>query len=362
MKIKKTLFAVLMLAAILLASCVTYDAPAEEVELVDDELADVDADVVEDSEAIEESEESTGESDSEELAVGDDSEEAETDAETAEEVVEETVVAEEVEVVVEETETSTDSSDLITIEVDESDLVDLTAVVTDPDEDRVTYFFTQPLTQEGVWQTNYGDAGEYEVTLEATDGVNTVEQLILLVVNRVNVAPKVEVLQDLFYAEGDSISFEPVVTDPNGDTVTVEVTSPLDTGSFETDHTSAGEYEITVTATDGELETTSKFTLHIEDVNVLPVISGLEDLEVSEGDTVHLDLGVEDLDGDDVVVSISDPVGDDGVWEIAFTDNGEYEVTVTVDDGKDVVEESITITVLDVNMPPQIIDVSLEAE
>ena len=36
MKIKKTLFAVLMLAAILLASCVTYDAPAEEVELVDD--------------------------------------------------------------------------------------------------------------------------------------------------------------------------------------------------------------------------------------------------------------------------------------------------------------------------------------
>ena len=45
MKIKVMLLGALIIMSLLLASCVTYDAPAEEVELVDDELADVDADV-----------------------------------------------------------------------------------------------------------------------------------------------------------------------------------------------------------------------------------------------------------------------------------------------------------------------------
>lgn len=350
----------LMISTLLLASCVTYDAPAEETGLVDDELADVEADMVDETE---ETEEETAEAE-EEVEV-EAEEEAETE-ETEEPMVEETT-EEEVEVVEEEIEVpameeTADLSDAITINVDESNLVDLTAIVTDPDEDEVTYYFSEPLTNDGVWQTNYGDAGEYEVTLTATDGEYTVEQLVLLIVNRVNVAPVMEDLMDLFYEEGDEIVFEPSVEDPNGDDMTITVSEPLASGSFETDHTSSGEYEITVTATDGELSTTQTFTLNIADVNVLPVISGLEDLEVTEGETVTLDLEIEDLDGDEVVVTISDPVGDDGVWEIGFTDNGEYEVTVTVDDGKDVVSESITITVIDINMPPEIIDVSLETE
>ncbi|MAG60383.1 hypothetical protein CL619_01215 [archaeon] len=349
MKIKVMLLGALIIMSLLLASCVTYDAPAEEVELVDDELADVDADV---------GEEETVEGTAEEV---EDTEEAEDLEETveAEEVVEE-AAEEVVEEVVEET--TTDLSDAITIEVDESELVDLTAIITDPDEDEVTYYFSEPLSDEGVWQTNYGDAGEYEVTLTATDSVFTVEQLVLLVVNRVNVAPVIDTLTSLSYAEGDEIVFEPSVDDPNGDSMVITISAPLEDGVFETDHTSAGEYEITVTASDGELETSQTFTLSIEDVNVLPIISGLEDLEVSEGETVTLDLNIEDLDGDEVVVTISDPVGDDGVWEIGFTENGEYTVTVTVDDGKDLVEESVTITVVDVNMPPEIVDVSLETE
>lgn len=356
MKIKVILLAALMIATLLLASCVTYDAPTEEVELVDDELTDVDADVVEEGEEAVEELDTVEEPVEEVVNVTEAAEPVEVVEEIAEEPAEEEVVEEVVE------ESTTDLSDAITIEVDESDLVDLTAIITDPDEDEVTYFFSEPLSDEGVWQTNYGDAGEYEITLTATDSYFTVEQLVLLIVNRVNVAPVMESFESLFYAEGDEIVFDPQVTDPNGDTVIITVSAPLDGGIFETDHTSAGEYEITVTASDGELETTDTFTLNIADVNVLPVISGLEDLEVFEGDTVTLDLEIEDLDGDDVVVTISDPVGDDAVWEIGFTENGEYTVTVTIDDGKDVITESITIVVVDVNMPPEIIDVSLDAE
>ncbi len=342
-KTKLLLLTMLIITALVLASCVTYDSVGEEVELVDDELADVGEDLEEETDT--------------EL----DGESGETGEDETEESEEDTTVEEDIEVVVEETE-EVDLADAITIEVDESDLVDLTAVVTDPDEDEVTYYFSEPLNEAGSWQTNYGDAGEYEVTLTATDGINTVEQLVLLVVNRVNVAPVIDTLEDLFYAEGDDIMFVPEVDDPNGDTIIITISAPLDEGEFETDHTSAGEYEITVTASDGELDSEETFTLSIEDVNVLPVISGIEDLEVSEGDTVTLDIEVEDLDGDDIEVTISDPVGDDGVWEIAFTENGEYSITITADDGKNIVEETITIVVADVNMPPEIVDVSLDAE
>ena len=112
------------------------------------------------------------------------------------------------------------------------------------------------------------------------------------------------------------------------------VSEPLKSGTFETDHTSAGEYQIVVTASDGELETEKTFTLVVEDVNKLPELSGIVDLSVKEGETVRVEPKVTDLDGDEVALTISEPVGDDGTWETGYTDHGEYFVTVTANDGK----------------------------
>jgi hypothetical protein len=369
---QKIIFIVLLVITLLVfVGCVSYTEPVQEVDIVDSDLADVDSELVEES--IGETDESD---ESDESDILDEIEDSESDAvgtaestdeePTESDTAESDTVDQEIELELEEQDES-DSAPIknenqITITIDENELVNLNAIVTDPDEDEVTYFFSEPLSQRGSWQTNYGDAGEYDVTLTATDGVNTVEQMVLLVVNRVNVEPIISSLKDLFYSEGDEIIFEPSVEDPNGDEVTVSISAPLKDGRFDTDHTSAGEYEITVVASDGELESEKTFTLSIEDVNVLPVISGIKDLEVAEGDTVQLDLTVEDLDGDEVNISISDPVGDDGVWEVSFTDNGEYQITITVDDGKDIVKETFTILVSDVNMPPQIIDVTLNKE
>jgi len=326
------LLGLLLMTSMLLVSCIDYKAAGDE-ELVDSELVDLEVEMGD--EVLDETE----------------LEESESDA-TEDLVEEEEVVVEEQEVVA--------SEDLVTIEADESEFVDLGAVVVDPDDDEVTYYFSAPVDKSGEWQTNYGDAGDYVVTLTASDTVHTVTQDILLRINRVNVAPQISELGDLSYSEGDEIVFEVIAIDPNGDSVEVEISEPLASGLFETDHTSSGVYEIVVKADDGELSSESVFTLTIEDVNVLPVISGFEDLTVKEGDTIELDLSVEDLDGDSISLTISDPVGQDGVWELSFTDNGEYEVTITADDGKDIVTETINIVVEDVNMPPQIIDINLE--
>ena len=140
------------------------------------------------------------------------------------------------------------------------------------------------------------------------------------------------------------------------------ISEPLKSGTFVTDHTSAGEYKIMVIASDGELDTEKAFTLSITDVNELPIISGLEDLTVKEGEIIELKPQVTDLDEDKITLTITDPVGNDGVWETGFTNHGVYIVTVTADDGKDKVTEKVTVTVEDVNMPPEIESVSQSFE
>ena len=73
------------------------------------------------------------------------------------------------------------------IEVNEDEIVRLNVKINDPDQDSVEYSFTSPLNKLGQWKTNYGDAGEYVVTLSASDGQLTTEKKIRLVVKRVNV-------------------------------------------------------------------------------------------------------------------------------------------------------------------------------
>ena len=210
-----------------------------------------------------------------------------TDEETEEEEEDVIVVEEEVVVpVLDEVEAI--SSDVLVFEVNENEMLKLNVNIMDPDDDEVTHTFTPPLNNLGEWNTNYGDAGEYYVTLTATDQIHTTTQEILVVVNRINVAPEIEFVDDMYYEEGDIIRFEPEVSDPNNDAVTLMISEPLKSGTFTSDHTSAGTYEIVVTASDGELETTTNFMLYIDNVNELPIIEGLEDIEVEEGDTVTI--------------------------------------------------------------------------
>ena len=284
-----------------------------------------------------------------------------TDETAAKEVlpeVVEVVLPEVVEVVLPELEET--SNEVQIVQVNENEMLSLKPTIVDPDEDVVTFSFSKPLDAKGQWKTNYGDAGEYLVKLTASDGKLSTVQEIKIIVKRVNVPPVIGKLADIIVKEGEDVKLNPDVKDPNGDAVTLEISAPLKEGLWSTDHTSAGEYLITVKAGDGELSSETKFTLTVTNVNELPQISGLVDsLKINEGETVKIVPVVTDLDGDQVTVTISEPVGNDGVWETKFTDNGVYSITVVADDGKDKVTKKIALTVVDVNMPPQIVKVDL---
>ncbi|PIN73729.1 hypothetical protein COV20_05925 [Candidatus Woesearchaeota archaeon CG10_big_fil_rev_8_21_14_0_10_45_16] len=283
---------------------------------------------------------------------------AQIEEDLAQEVEDVPVVEEEV-VIPELTEEPQMEGDVQVVRVKENEFVRLKPTVTDPDNDPVTWSFTKPLDAKGDWKTQYSDAGEYMVTLTATDGKLTTSKKIKLVVERVNVPPTISGVKDITVREGEVVRFEPQVSDPNKDPITVTISEPLKGGSFVTDHTSAGQYTVTVKANDGELNAEQSFKLTVLDVNVKPEIKNVQDVTVVEGELVQIKPEVTDLDEDQVDVSISEPLGSDGKWQTSFTDHGEYFVTVTADDGKDKVTKRVKVTVQDVNKAPEIVDVSL---
>ncbi|MDP3733915.1 MAG: hypothetical protein Q8R37_01685 [Nanoarchaeota archaeon] len=246
------------------------------------------------------------------------------------------------------------------VTVKENERVSLKPKINDADGDPITFTFSQPLNEQGEWKTNHGDAGEYVVSLSATDGVLTTTKNIKLVVERVNVAPVISPVQDITVPEGEIVNFKPTVTDPNGDSVSVTVSEPLKSATFTTDHTSAGQYKIKVTANDGELESESMFTVTVTDVNSIPVIADLSSIQVKEGETVTIQPTVTDLDNDAITITVSEPIGNDGVWETGYQDNGEYTITITANDGKDTVTKNVALVVTDVNVAPEIVDIIVE--
>ncbi len=239
-------------------------------------------------------------------------------------------------------------------EVTEGELVDFPNLqATDPDGDEITYTFEDPLDEDGEWQTEVGDAGEFITTITASDGENEVSQKILIVVLSSNNAPVISGLKDLIVVEeGDTITLDPVITDEEGDEVTVYYTGFMDSTEYKTGFDDAGEYKVKITATDGISETEMIIDIVIMDVNRAPIIETLDDIQVEVGDEIELVPEVFDADGDDVEFTFGTPFDEDGLWTPEEGDSGEYEVTVVASDGKAEDTETFKLTVGTPNLPP----------
>lgn len=246
------------------------------------------------------------------------------------------------------------------LEVMETETVRLDVQAEDADKDAITYTFSTPLNSRGEWKTTYGDAGEYVVTVTASDKKLKTKKDILIIVKKKNEAPEIRDVSDITVTEGDTVRVKPNVIDVNKDEVEVEISKPVgDDGIWETDHNDAGRHKVTVLASDGVLTSEETVTITVIDRNVPPEIKGLEDLTVKEGETVRIQPEVVDLDKDKIILTISDPVGDDGVWETGYTDHGEYKITVKASDGKDTTTQIIDLKVEDVNLAPEIVSITL---
>lgn len=226
---------------------------------------------------------------------------------------------------------------------------------TDPDGDPITYTFTPPLDTQGTWQTKVGDAGEYKVTITASDGKNSVSQTVVIQVNPKNRAPVIELAgKEVMVKEGESVTLSPTVTDPDGDKITVTFEGWMTSQSRATTFTDAGRHEVEIIASDGTATSREMVTVVVENVNRAPTLQPITDVIVKENDKITLNPTATDADGDKVTFLYSTPIAPDGMWQPAKKDVGKYRITVTATDGMLNASTSFLLVVESLNQAPVI--------
>jgi len=289
--------------------------------------------------------------------------EEETPVET-EETEEETVETEEVEEIVIEEEPEVIDTEAIVIIVHETEAVSLAPQAEDPDNDVITYSFTTPLDDDGKWLTTYGDEGEYTITVTASDGELSTSQEVLIIVNKKEEAPTIDSFKPIELTintkEDTELSFSVEASDLNGDPLTYswkldgDEVSATESFKYKIGFNDAGSHTVKLDISDNNQETGKIWSLTVDNVNRKPTLAELSDITVKETETVLIEPFADDPDEDLITYMISDPVGDDGVWETSYDDAGEYNIEVSASDGIDTVGQEIKVTVQNVNRPPVI--------
>jgi len=255
------------------------------------------------------------------------------------------------------------ASSLKVFEIEETEKLSLGLETDDPDADALTYTFTVPLDEYGEWQTTYGDAGEYTATITVSDGENEVSEEVSIIVNRKEAEPVIDDFNpreiSIIIDETEDIQLKIDVFDLNKDKLTYkwsvndEVVSNNKEFLFETDYQDAGEYKINIIISDGIFNVSKEWTVNVNNINVENILESIEDVTVLEGEKASLELP--DFRKFKLAYSISNPIGNNNIWETGFDDAGDYTVNVTAEGKGFKGEKEVKITVKNKDRPPKFI-------
>ncbi|HOP06244.1 MAG TPA: Ig-like domain-containing protein [candidate division Zixibacteria bacterium] len=228
------------------------------------------------------------------------------------------------------------------------------------------------------WTPGYTDAGSYDVTFTASDGTATDDEVVTITVNDAgNQVPVLAAIGAQSTTENILLNFAISATDPDATIPTLTATN-LPTGATFTDNGDgtgtfdwtpafgdAGTYNVTFTASDGELTIDEIVEITVLD-NQAPVLDEIGSQFVVEGATLSLPTSASDPDGTIPVLTVSAlPSGatytdnGDGTglfeWITDPTMGGVYTITFYASDGELEDFEDVVISVSESgNHPPTI--------
>jgi hypothetical protein len=251
-----------------------------------------------------------------------------------------------------------------TFTVKETDFVQIKAEAIDLDGDNIIYYYSTPLNELGEWQTGYDDAGEYDLELTASDGVNQVTQLVKLIVENRNQAPYLAE-NKLSSKETQTIDLKKLIVDPDEDPLNYNFDSPFDNnGVWSTGYDDEGTYTIDVIFSDGEFNSKGRIEITVLKTNQPPVILELfeEDkiVNAKEGKDLEFFVNAVDSDGEDLVIiwSYDDEIISErssGDFYLDYNQMGEHTLKLAITDGVKEVIKEWTIKVEGTNRKPELV-------
>ncbi|MBI2658982.1 hypothetical protein HYX05_02665 [Candidatus Woesearchaeota archaeon] len=246
-----------------------------------------------------------------------------------------------------------------TFTVYETEKVSLQPSVTDPDADNIITTYTSPLDENGRWQTTYGDAGEYTATVTVSDGITSVSEDVMIIVERKEEKPIIESFnpeeETLSIKETESIEFSVLATDLNKDDLEYrwfldgDEVKEGNEYTYDTTYNDDGSHEIRVEISDGTSAISHEWDADVENVDVEGLLDGIEDAVFNENEIASLNLP--DFEKYGLVYSISEPVGSKNEWHTGYEDEGTYDVEIHAEGKGFKGDKTVKVTVNDADRP-----------
>ena len=250
-----------------------------------------------------------------------------------------------------------------TFRVQETDFLSVMPQGYDADNDAITYNFSSPLDSLGEWQTDYGDAGEYEVFITASDGTSQTTEEIKIIVQDRNEPPRLKA-NKIEVKESQDVDLKKIVEDPEQDPLEFSFDKPFnDEGIWSTGYEDEGEYIVVFSADDGEFSREFRVAVIVSQMNQPPQIaasfSSDSEIEMREGKTLKYFADASDSDMDNISYQwLFDGEGisteKEGQYSFSYDSSGEYSLTLIVSDGTATTEQSWDISVENVNRKPAV--------
>ena len=257
----------------------------------------------------------------------------------------------------------------------ENQLLQFTITGTDPDGDTLTYYAVNlpgganlnSTTGLVSWTPLYTQSGTYPVTFYVTDGNLTANQTININVNNVDRAPILNTLTDQTTNINQLLTFTITGTDPDGDTLTYYATNlptganlNSTTGLVTWTPTITGTYPVTFYVTDGNLTTNQTININVNKIDQPPILNTITNQTTNENQLLQFTITGTDPDGDSLTYySLNLPGGANlnsttGVvtWTPLYTQSGVYPITFYVTDGNLTANQTINITVNNIDRAP----------
>jgi hypothetical protein len=224
---------------------------------------------------------------------------------------------------------------------------------------------------------NFSQAGTYNVTFRASDGIAIDTEIVVITVNNVNQRPVMTAIGPQTVNEGQTLTLPVSATDPDGTIPALTTSLPLPTNASFVDHangtgtfvfspnfTQSGSYTVTFFASDGLLKDSQVVAITVVNVNRAPVMTAIGPQTVAENATLTVPVSATDPDGTIPALTTSlplpthasfvDNLNGTGTFTFSpdFTQAGSYSVTFFASDGTLKDSQVVAITVTNTNRPP----------
>lgn len=273
--------------------------------------------------------------------------------------------------------------------IDETQSLQFTINADDPDDTNqtLTYALDDVSIASGMildassgvfeWTPDESQDGEHSVTISVSDGQDTSSEIIVISVAEINAAPILSDIGDQSIDELTELTFTATASDSDHsdesltysldeESEALGMTIDAATGLFSwtPSEVQDGDYSVTITVSDGDLEDSETITVSAAEVNTAPILVLIGDQTIDELEELTFTASASDSDNTDQTLTYALDEASKAMgmtidastglfsWTPTEEQDGDHSVTIIVSDGDLEDSETITVSAAEVNSAP----------